>query len=302
MPEVTHLREAAAEVEVMGILSEKDLETVTVDGKESTRGTMVIQTDETNFVKIKVYANKLKKDGTENKVYPGILTVKNDFQSIAEVGREQATRVHVKNGKVAPQSYYDDSLTLRNEIHYQSNFFSKIKDGTAFESKAEFKLELYITSLVPETIKGGAESGEETGRLIVNGYLPTYNGIYPISLMVPKEIAAAVENEFEPGQTGMFFGEAVNTRIVETVEIPVVIGKPKKEEKITYRNELLVTGCTAPYGEEKAFPMEAIKKALAVREEELAEKKAKKESGSNTGARGNKAVQAARETGRSLPF
>lgn len=302
MAEKTSLREAIAEIEVVGILSEKDLETITEEGKEITKGTLVIQTDETNFVTFKVFSSKLKKDGTANKTYAGILTVMNEYQSIAEVGKEAADKVSAI-GKIQPNTYYDSSLQLGTKIQYQSNFFKRIKNEEVFEPKAQFRIEMYISALAPEIISRGEQTGEETGRLVVKGYLPTYNGLEPISLVVPEEIAEAVNNAYEQGQTGLFEGDIVNRKVVEIVETPVTIGKPKKKEKITYKNELLVTGCTEPYEDNQAYNIEAIKAALAVREEKLAEMKAKAEAGGKNNQRQvKKNTETAKASGRSLPF
>jgi len=304
--ENTDLRQAEAVFKVEGVLSEKNLEFFYKDDKkpsedtiEGIRGELVVQTSEINFTSLNVYINKLTKDGRENKTFKGMVTVMNNYQSVAEVGSEEASRVRVTNGQISPNTYYND----RGEQHiirYQTNFINRLKAGEDLEPKAEFEIEIYINGIRIEV----NSEGEDTGRVIIDGLLPTYNGIEPISLIAPSDIADDVRSSFEAGQTAKFYGDIVNSRVVKTVEVPVAIGKPRVETKTTYKNELVITGASQPYEEgisvHPPYNVEAIRKAMVERETMLEEKKSKAESKNRTGSTQSNKAKASKD--RVLPF
>ena len=117
--------------------------------------------------------------------------------------------------------------------------------------------------------------------------MPTYNGIEPIDLIVPEELADACEATYEPGQTVEFYGDIINNSIEETIEKPVAFGKPKKEVRRTYVNELLVTGGSEPYEDEEGdhvpYDMATIQAAIKEREREIEEGKNKSKTGAGAG-------------------
>lgn len=269
----TNLRQSTLKVNVEGIVSEIALE----KGKnkndpsiDNISGSITLKTDETNFVRFLVNVNAKTKDGADNKTYPGIETIMNEYKSIAMVGEADADRVRVGKGDI-------NLFTGQNgdeQIGYKSNFFSRTTKE--FNPHAEFEVETYIRSIVPEMDK----DDDETGRLIVKGWSVTYNGIEPITMIAPKEIADAVESTFEVGQTATFFGDIVNSRIEKITEIPVAIGKPKQKVETTYKNELIITGATEPYeegvSENAPYDADAIKLAIQERENRIAENANKK--------------------------
>lgn len=307
MTEKTNLREADAIVEIEGILAEKNLEIVQVEGKNVIKGDLVIQTDVHNFATVNIYINQITKSNTENKAYKGIVTVMENYKSIAEVGREEADRVRVTKGKLSPNTYFDTEGNQHDSIRYQTNFVSRVKEGEETNPKATFEVELFIQSIIPEVVTGGEDAGEETGRLKLRGYMPTYNSIEPLELIVPVsytdedgeeiEVASMFETAFEAGQTARFYGELINEKITVTDTIPVAFGKPRSKTKTSYVNELLITGASEAYDEERAYDPDTIQKALVDREAILEEKKNKAMSGSNK--TGNKPSGAA--SGRKLP-
>ena len=60
---ITNLREAESKVVIRGILSEKDLKVVTNEGKKAISGTLTIQTDPDNFIKVSTYAREKRMMG-----------------------------------------------------------------------------------------------------------------------------------------------------------------------------------------------------------------------------------------------
>ena len=273
----TNLRQAEAKIYAEGIVSEKDLKEVVEDGKTIIKGSLTVKTSDVNFIKYNVNVAAKTRNGTDNKAYPGIKTVMETYKSIAEVGEDEADRVKV-TGDINP---FRSANTKEEIIGYKSNFFNRIKKDEC-DPKAEFSIELFIESIVPEMNSEG-----ETGRILVKGWMPTYNGIEPVVLIADNEtedqVASAIESMFEPGQTVKFFGEAVNNKVTKTITIPVAIGKPKTQTKTSYLNELVITGASEAYEDgitpEKPYDADTIKAAIRVREEKIAEEEAKAKSG-----------------------
>lgn len=234
----TNLRQADAKVTVAGIVSDKKLEMTTKDGVRTIEGTLTIKTADTNFVQMRVRCSDKKKDGSENKTFAGVMTVMNEYKSIADVGEDEADRVRA-SGQI---NLFRSNNNGNEIVSYTSNFFNRIKANQEFEPKAEFEIEMYIKSLVPEINK----DGEETGRYKIVGWVPTFNGIEPLDLIVPEELADQVSNIYEPKQTARFYGNIVQNVTYETIERPMAFGV-KKETKANFINELVVTGGSPVY-------------------------------------------------------
>ena len=234
----------------------------------------------------------MTKAGKENLAWAGIVTVMNEYKSIAAVGAEDADKVRV-NGDI---NLYR-SQNGNDVVSYKSNFFSRVVEFDDTNTPcAEFEVEMFISSILPEMDK----EGEETGRLIVSGWVPTYNGIEPIKLIADEEVASAVDSTFEPGQTVTFYGNIVNSRVETITEIPVAIGKPRREVKVSYKNELVITGASEAYEEgvtpEKPYDAGTIKAAIQERENRIEEQKNKAQSAPTTAKPSGKAH------GRTLGF
>ena len=290
----TNLRQSNAKVFIEGLVSEKDLTVKTEDGKTKITGSLTVKTSDVNFVKFSINANEKTNAGTDNKCYAGLLTVMNEYKTIAEVGEEEADKVKV----TGDLNLYTSAQTGANIVGFKSNFFNRVKANEEFEQKAEFSVEVFISAIIPEM----NTEGEETGRVLVKGWVPTYNGIEPITLVAADDIGAAVECAFEPGQTVEFMGDIVNNRIETVTEIPMAIGKPKKKVKVDFKNELVITGASTAYEEgetpEKPYDAEVIKAAIQERTNKIEEAKAKAQSGQKT----NNTKPSGAAKGRTLGF
>lgn len=234
----TNLRQADAKVSVCGIVSDKKLEMKTENGVRTIEGIITIKTSDTNFVQMRVRCADKKKDGTENKAFAGVMTVMNEYKSIADDGADEADRVRT-SGQI---NLFRSNNNGNEIVSYTSNFFNRIKSNQTYEPKAEFEVEMYIKSLVPEMNK----EGEETGRYKIIGWIPTFNGIEPLDLIVPEELADQVSSIYEPKQTARFYGNIVQNVTYETIERPMAFGV-KKESKANFINELVVTGGSPVY-------------------------------------------------------
>lgn len=289
----TNLRQSTMKVNVEGVVSEKDLKVVTEDGATKIQGSLTVKTGDTNFIRFNVNVNEKTKNGTENKTFAGIKTVMEEYKSIAEVGEDEADKVRV-NGDL-------NIYTGQNGVvvGYKSNFFNRLKNPDELDPKAEFTIEVFISSIAPEV----NTDGEETGRVVVNGWTATYAGVEPIKLLAEGDVASAVDSTFEPGQTVEFYGDVINSRIEKITEIPVAIGKPRKKVETSYKNELIITGASEAYEEgvtpEKPYEADVIKAAIQERQNKLEEAKAKAQ---NTSKPAGAAKPSGKASGRTLGF
>lgn len=290
----TVLKQATADIEVIGMISEIDLEKVEDNGNEIIRGRVKVKTSDTNTVPIDVYVNKYTKDKKENKVFSGWETRMQTYKSIADAGAEEATVVHIKKGQLRPMLYINhDNLQEMKSVRYSANFMNELKgeEKETAEYKAEFHVTGYIQSMIPEMDK----NGEETGRLVLNLQIPTYNSIEPLTVIVPVDLSEAVSNMWEMGQTIDVDGEIINRSIVTEKVVKRAIGKDLVTKDYDYKNELVVTGGSEAYEEDLAYSEEAIRKALADKQIALEQKKAEYAANkTNTGT-------AKKTSGRTLP-
>jgi len=291
----TNLRQAEAKVNIEGLVSEVSLtEEMNKElGCNQISGYLTVKTDDTNFVRFNVRVNEKTKAGTDNKAYPGIVTVMNEYQSIAAVGEEAADKVRI----TGDLNLYHSDQNNQDMVGYKSNFFNRVTGE--YNPHAEFDVEMFISGMTPEV----NTDGEETGRILVKGWVPQYeNGIEPLTLVAPVDVADAVESTFEPGQTVRFFGEVINDRVVIKREIPVAIGKPKIETHISSKNELRITGASEAY-EEGVSPVapydaDTIKAAIQARKDRIESRKAQAAARTAGGRTNTKPSGASR--GRSL--
>ena len=237
----TNLRQADAKVTVIGIVSDKKLEMKTENGVRTIEGTVTIKTDDTNFVQMRVRCADKKKDGSNNKTFTGVMTVMNEYKSIADNGADEADRVRT-SGQI---NLFRSNQNGNEIVSYTSNFFSRVKNTQNVEPKAEFEVEMYIEKLVPEVNK----DGEETGRYKICGWIPTYNGIEPLTLFVPEELADVVSDIYQPKQTARFYGNIIQNITYKTTNQVMAFGVKTKTES-EFINELVVTGGSPAYDAE----------------------------------------------------
>lgn len=298
------LKEAESKFEVVGIISEMNLKMDTdTEGKEFISGTVKIKTDETNTVIVDVRANKLTKDGKESQLYTGWVTRMEEYKSIADVGVEEATIVHIKKGQLRPSKYINKETGREVvNVRFSANFMNKLdrKLNETGELDIDFKAEFHVTGYI-QSIVDEFEKEEETGRLILNLQIPTYNSIEPLKVVVPANIADTVKNLWEMGATVDVDGKIINRAIITEKVIKRAIGDDIHETSTEYVNELLMTSGSQPYEEAFAYKEEAIRKAMADKQIALDETKAKVEEAKKKGKNNSAVPKNTATTGRRLP-
>jgi hypothetical protein len=216
-----------------------------------------------------------KNDGSDNGVAKGYKTIIDEYKSIATYGREEADKVRVTQGRIGINEYYGQDDKLRSFPQINTNFVNRLTATDEFSPRAEFEVEVFVKSVVPEV-----KNEEETGRVKLNAIIPVYGGkVIPFEFLVSQDGSEYVQDNYEVGNTVLVYGDIVNFKETKRVEQAVAFGKPK--EKITYNTvrEYVVTGGGEPYEEDnvKAYSVEVIKKAMVERESHLAELKTKKD-------------------------
>ncbi|AYB37619.1 hypothetical protein [Brevibacillus laterosporus] len=272
----TTLREALNEAAIEGILQELRLEEKKVDDKLAITGEIDIRINENSVHTVNVFSYKLTQEGKESGIFKGLNTVKNEYKSIASYNEEEADRVSITAGKLGVNEYFVQE-ELKTYPQLSTNFINRLKPNDEFKPRAKFEAEVYIKS-----VKDEMKNDEETGRILVDTYIPLYKGkIIPFRFIVADPHAVEyVRNNYESGTTAFVYGDIINEVHVNTKKIEGGFGKPQEKIKRTTVREYVITGGSTPYDEDdaKAYKKEVIKKALTEREIYLEEKKNKKEA------------------------
>ena len=289
MSEQTKLKPAINEFKIEGILSEKDLEVKQFGKDKIVTGKLKIKTDEHSEHIVDVYAGEKTKNGTDNPAYKGLLTVMNDYNAIADVGKDNADKVRITSGQIGRNEYYIGSGELRSYIKYSTMYVNRVRENEVFEPHATFEIETYITGIYPEI-----KDDEETGRIIIKGLTPVYGKsvIVPLDFIIEANNTNAIdfiEQEYEVGDTVKLYGKVINSLIVEKTVEAMAFGEDIEKIKKTTVRELVVTSGTYPYEEEMPnyYTKEIIQKALVERESYLKEMKEKNENKNKTKNTGN---------------
>lgn len=292
------IREALNEVFIEGVLKEKNLELATVftdSGKQEViRGEVVIATDDKSEHRVRIYANKLTKEKKDSTVYKGLVTVNEEYVSVADALKngltvDAATKVRITKGKLGLNEYYTPTGELRSFPQVSTNFINRVDETKGYNPRAEFSVEMFFKS-----IKREVKNGEETGRLLVEGIIPMYGGaVVPITFVVDDADAVDyLETNYEVGKTGKIWGELINT-VEITKKEEKGFGKTKEKVITNVLHELVITGGEEEqYDEddEKSYSVDIIKKAMVERDIYLDDlkKKAKKNEGNKSTTIGNK--------------
>lgn len=218
-----------------------------------------------------------KKDGSDNGIAKGYQTVIDEYLSVAKVGREQADKVRVTQGKIDVNEYFGEDEKLKSFPQLKTNFVNRLNPTDEFNPRAEFEAEIFVKSVVPEM-----KNDEETGRVKVNAIIPLFGGkVIPFEFMVVEEGAEFVTDNYEVGSTARVFGKIVNFKEVKETEVEVAFGKPQKKISTKTVREYLITAGNEAYEEDNVnrYTIEQIQQAMVERETYLAELKNKKNDG-----------------------
>jgi len=269
--------------EFIGYLKEINLKKDKNDDKENfISGTITLKYGEklNQQADIKVYKKELTQNGSVAKTYEKLTDLMDNGVTVDKATEEKsATIIRIYgNGDFVPQvvlnEYFKDGEHFMNPQAEMG--FGNIAINTVSEDsfKAEFDMDIILAS-DPEKEKD--KENDETGRLIVKGYMINYNNeIKPMTFIAEDEDLVDGMEGLSKGDMVNIWGNVSTGKIVEVKQKKSGFGgKAKTEEDISYVNELIITG-GEPIDDKRTEVVESVKSMLVERETLLEEMKNKK--------------------------
>ncbi|MWV44893.1 hypothetical protein GRF59_14825 [Paenibacillus sp. HJL G12] len=280
------LREGINVAFIEGTVKDVRIEEKEINGKDAISGEIDIQVAPEFVYTVNVFSYKMNQKGEISGLYKSYCTVRDEYKTIDRDGIEAADKVRIDHGKNGKNEYVGQDGEFKSYPQLSTTFINRVKENDVFEPKAKFTLEMVVAGTSEEK-----RGGEETGRLILRGYVPGYQEgkddtkkIFPFEVIVAEPHSIQyVENTYEKGQTVKVFGDIVNQTIISKKTIEVGFGEPQEQIDRKSVREYIVTGGTPPMDEDdkNAFDTTLIKQALKKREEAIEKKKAEKKSKEN---------------------
>jgi len=192
MSETKTLKQGTNQGELVGILSEKNLEIKLDSFVPNTNpkvdchtiyGHIIVSTDNGDF-RVDVYQNSKKKNGDDNKMYDPVLSLFTTYVSDVESKKNPelvADKVHVRFSAGINDYYSDTAKKLVSGVRFKFNGIKRAKEDAA--NDIQITLGGFITKMTPEV-----RNEEETGRKLVEfAYIGYENSIEPFNLVVSEE-------------------------------------------------------------------------------------------------------------------
>lgn len=228
-------------------------------------GTIKIETGPDNFVPVDFFAQEINSKGTKSPLYTSLMTVKDEYKSIASHGRENADTIKLDMGKLTENLYSPDGVRINRGFKVNSNFFNR--DANAMPAN-KFIVEGEVVA-ISEEIK----SDVPTGVMLLDLLLLDFNKnahIIQFSSVEPKA-SAYIKSTLSIGEKIKISGsvEVMEEDIVTKTQ--AVVGDDIEEHKTKTTRRLVLNSLSAPVPSD--IPTEMKETALAVRESEIAKKK-----------------------------
>lgn len=292
MANETTLKESKNKVEIEGIVKAVNIEVKEIKGKNTILGSVDIlvpdeKTGVDSIIQVNVYSTELNKKGEVSGLYKSYKTIMEEYKSIDVHGLEEADKVRTGQATIRRNEYIGQDGQLRSFPQISTTFLTRITGNDVFDPHATFAIDMYVSGKKMETKKVEGVD-EETGRLILKGYLVGYQDqadasrkIYPVELIADNEKSVNyIDNNYEKGNTVSVSGKIINTRKETTKIIEADFGDDVVETTVEYVREYLITGGQAPKDEDQEYDQKAIKAALEAREKALKEKESASSNGS----------------------
>jgi|GEM_PF-3324460 len=264
--------ESVNEVKIVGKLVEiSHKDGVNKNGQEYIAGKVMIETEPDNIVPIDFYQNVLKKDGkTANSVYKGIMTMINEFKTIAKDGRDAADLVEVSAGRLEENSFYGQGGSLVRGFRTSAPFFNRRAD---IDTENTFVNTGIVLNMVDE-IKGDIPTGSLLVDLLIIGYKDRGDVLRFVieDEKGVKYLKDSLSNEDEVKFAGKI---VVGETRVEKIE-EAAFGDPIVQYDTRTERKLLVTSMTP--AQESNVDKAELETILAAREGRMAAAKAKAEA------------------------
>lgn len=304
-------------VKLVGYLKENNLEQITnARGDKVIRGSLIIATDKISSHKVQFYVAETTSNGEDSKDYASLLTLLPDNTiTIASFLKENSSAdfdtAANASSKVWVMARFEEYATRSGERTRSMVTLKGFRAGfskadKAFTPCAEFDVDVYVNKIEPEV-----ENEEKTGRLLIEGLIPKYNGsVDVVDFVAVSEdgVAKYIGEHYAVGDTANLKGDVVSLQdrqLVET-EDTEYFGRssgPQYETKFI-RERRVVGGSKNPLheGDEGAITKQFVKEGLAARELKMDENGAKAKSSPNSGAQTAAAAPKKTSTSDDLDF
>ncbi|ASA22686.1 hypothetical protein [Paenibacillus donghaensis] len=291
------LQEGINTIHIEGIVKDIRIEEKPINGQDAISGEIDIQVSPESIHTVNVFSFKMNQKKEVSGLFKTLVTIRDEYKTIDVHGIENADKVRIEtsgkfdNGKVGKNEYVGQDGEWRSYPKLSAKFVNRIKSDEVFEPQAKFNLELAIAGSKAET-----RNGEETGRLILKGFIVNYQEqkddakkIFPFDFVVQNPTSVNyVQDTYEKGQTVKVYGDIVNTKIVTKRLVEVGFGDPQEEIDRKEVREYIIVGGTPPYDEDdkNAYDIVLIREALKKRDVAIEKKKEEKKNG-NAGSSNN---------------
>lgn len=279
--------ESINKVTLAGLVVDIAVRTATnKNGQEYIAGRVTLETGPDNLIPVEFYQNKLTKAGQANSVYKGILTMSEEFKTIAKDGRDAADFVNINAGQLGENSFYSQNGALIREFKINSPFFNR---KTSAETENQFIVSGIVMNMVDEV-----KSDLPTGRLLIDLLAIGYGNRGDLLRLVVESDQGVeyMKRSLTVGDETKFAGEVIiaETRTEKIEE--VAFGSPIVQHDVRIEKKLVVTSATPPKA--SSVPDDELQTILAAREGRLAKAKAdaeaKNTSNNNTSKPGSAAT------------
>jgi len=263
-----NLNECSIEGKVISI----DHTLAIVNGKDAIYGTVTVEAGEDNFVPIGFFSYKTKNDGGENNVYKSLLSVIDDYKTIANDGRDAADSVVINKVELSENVFFGQDGKMIRGFQLSSSFYNR---GIVKEAGAKFTVTGEIFEMIEEIVDD-VPTGALILRLLVLGYkgrpnIIDFNVVDSKGVNYLKTVATV-------GQDLKVSGDILVIESVEEKTEESAFGAPIVTSKRTTSRQLVVKSATPPstglLTDEERSQVLAVREGIVLKAKEKANKKA----------------------------
>ena len=243
------------------------------NGQEYIAGRVILETAPDNLIPVEFYQNKMTKNNTPNSVYKGLVTMIEEFKTIARDGRDAADLVSIDSAQLGENSFYSQTGALIREFKVSSPFYNR-------KANAELQNQ-YIVSGVVLNLVDEIKLDVPTGKLLIDLLLIGYkNRGDVIKLVVEDEKGVSyMKNSLSMGDEAKFAGQIIIAETRNEKIEEAAFGDPIIQYDVRTEKKLIVTSATP--AKASAIPSDELETILADREGRLAKAKADTEKKNN---------------------
>ena len=235
----------------------------TVSGKE-----------EVNDIPVYLWAGRKTKSGADNPAYDSVAKAVDTFASIAATGDEStATKVMINSGQLSENIFSTDGEQVACTPRIRGTFVRSVSaNPTEFTPEATFNTDLIVGLIKPETTKEGIE----TGRLLVKGMIPRWDGVFENFDFVVENRNAIdyISSYWTSGKTVRVQGKIRFSSKTIIEEVATNFGDPVKKSKTIVNRDLIITA-EVNSDDIKQFTQEEIEAGMKKRLEAIEKEKEK---------------------------